>query len=458
MRHSTHTPTDDVTLRDLYATLQGRHRPEEVAGMVLRLLGGDLDRSTRQALARAAQGGGWHSLMGVDFAAPAVPAEAARTLAVLLQVDGADALDAADPARLYALLDEARERLGMAEGRTSFKYDRANRQTRAVLGLELSRRRYNKLFRLVARLEQETLDLQRQGRLFQLGRVAKTAFAAHVPYEAFAADQRTAAAVAYLTANLGRRSLFTNSSQPRAFDAVAERLLARCEGAPAEGWLALAHVFPRADVLARVPEADRLQLLGLALRTLREAADLLRVAWAQTDINLQTMIVARGNDSSTWNALAGAWNKARDIWIALMQSLGHAATFERFLPGKVLRLMAADVAVWHRLSGGRLHPDTQVWAVLPKPWDVIEGRAACTRAQVETACRAAGVDPEESGWTAPRARTEVAAWQPTPELVHGVTVNHPVLAYWLRKVGVFSGQGVTFDKPVAPPRTTTGAL
>jgi hypothetical protein len=141
-----------------------------------------------------------------------------------------------------------------------------------------------------------------------------------------------------------------------------------------------------------------------------------------------------------------------------MLSLGHQATFERFLPGKVLRLMAADVAAWHRLSGSRLHPDTHVWAALPKPWEVVIGRATCTRSQVEAACRAAGVEAEASGWTAPRAHTVAEAWRPTPELVHGVTVNHPELAYWLRKVGVFSGQAVNLDKPVAPPRAGAGAV
>lgn len=447
MRNHTTSTADPTVIETLYATLQGRHRPEEVSALVLRLLGNDLDRRTRKTLERAALGGGHASLMAVEFTAPVAPQTAVRTLATLLDLDIAS-IDAADPAHLFGLLDEARSRLGMGEGRTSFKYDRANREIRAALGLELSRRRYNKLFRLVARLEHETLDLQRQLRLFQLSRVAKTAFAAATPFAAFAADPRTAATVAYLTANLGRRSIFTNGAQAQAFDAVAERLLTYSAGAPAAGWFAVAHVFPRADVLAQVPAADRLHLLGLALATMRDAAELLRVAWTQTAINLNSMIVARGNDSSTWNALAGAWNKARDIWIALMQSLGHEQTFERFLPGKVLRLMAADVAAWHRLSGGAVHPDTRIWAMLPRPWDVITGRAICTRAQITAACAASGVDPERSGWTAPRARDHAAPWQPTPELVHGVTVNQPELAAWLRKVGVFSGKELKGDAAI----------
>jgi hypothetical protein len=454
MRPTTSTTT--VALPDLFATLQGRERPETVAQLILALQVGRLDRSTRQALERAAKGGGWGSLMATSFAAPADLTGPVTTLATLLEQPALGSA-ASSPRELRRLLAVARTQLAMAEGRSSFKYDRANREQRKAAGLELSRRRYNKLFRLVARLERETLDLERQWRLFELGRVAKTVFAAAVPWEAFSADLDTACATAYLSANLGRRSEFTNGPQARALDTVAERLLERCAQAPPAGWLALAHVFPRADVLARVEEADRLVLLERALATLRECAELLRMAWTATEINLQTMIVRPGNDSSTWNALAGAWNKARDVWIALMQSLGYEDTFERFLPGKVLRLMAADVAVLHQLSGGRLHPDTHVWAALPRPWEVMAGEAVCTKAMIETACRAHGVDPVTSGWIAPRPHTVVEPWRPTPELVHGVTVNQPELAFWLRKVGVFSGQELKLDKQVRLPTDDAGA-
>jgi hypothetical protein len=168
------------------------------------------------------------------------------------------------------------------------------------------------------------------------------------------------------------------------------------------------------------------------------------------------MIVRKGNDSSTWNALAGAWNKGRDYWLALMQSLGHDMAFERFMPGKVLRLMAADVAHWHQTSGSDLHGDTAVWAALPKPWDVMDGVAACTRAQIAQVCQINAVDPEKTGWTSARPRTTIDTWMPTPELVHGVTVNHPELAYWLRKVGVFSGQEIDLHRQVIIPGVERG--
>ena len=75
------------------------------------------------------------------------------------------------------------------------------------------------------------------------------------------------------------------------------------------------------------------------------------------------MIVRRGNDSSTWNLMAGAWNKLRDGWFGLCDALGAGEIIERQCFGKVMRLMAADVAAWHRSLKGddALHGDTAVW-------------------------------------------------------------------------------------------------
>ena len=61
------------------------------------------------------------------------------------------------------------------------------------------------------------------------------------------------------------------------------------------------------------------------------------------------------------------------------------------------------------------------------------------------ACREVGLDPEKSGWIAPRERARVAPFQPTPELVHGVTVGSPGLARLLRRAGIFSGKPLSHN-------------
>jgi hypothetical protein len=106
----------------------------------------------------------------------------------------------------------------------------------------------------------------------------------------------------------------------------------------------------------------------------------------------------------------------------------------------VLRQMVADVAAWHRVTGGDLDPDTKVWAELPLPWEVLAGETECPRDHVELVCAKHDVDPLKNGWAAPRPGCTVHAFRPTPELVHGVTVASPELAILLRKAGWFSGK------------------
>jgi hypothetical protein len=107
--------------------------------------------------------------------------------------------------------------------------------------------------------------------------------------------------------------------------------------------------------------------------------------------------------------------------------------------------MAADVAAWHRKNGGGIHPDTLIWRDLPKPWLVLTGHAYCNLDLIEKACARHGVATEDSGWCAPRSRTAVATYRPTPELVHGVAVENPYFAKFLRKLGAFSGKELKLE-------------
>jgi hypothetical protein len=119
--------------------------------------------------------------------------------------------------------------------------------------------------------------------------------------------------------------------------------------------------------------------------------------------------------------------------------------------------MAADLTWWHRGTGGDVDPDTQVWARLPLPWDVIAGIESCTRADVEAACAEAGIDPAARGWTAPRPPGVPAVFKPTPDLVHGVAVSDPSWALLLRRAGVFSGKGLREEIEV-PMEVINGPL
>lgn len=121
---------------------------------------------------------------------------------------------------------------------------------------------------------------------------------------------------------------------------------------------------------------------------------------------------------------------------------------EAMCPGKMLRLMAADVAYWHRATGGDVHPDTKVWKELPKPWDVVLHQVPCPKSLVDWVCSTARIDPANSGWSAPKPTGRVETFSPTPELVHGVEVASPVLASIFRKAGLFSGKSVKMLFPL----------
>jgi hypothetical protein len=189
-------------------------------------------------------------------------------------------------------------------------------------------------------------------------------------------------------------------------------------------------------------------LLAEYFSLMRETAQFLKELWESSNFN-EDMVVRKGNDSTTWNVTAGAWNKLRDAWFSLMYALGMLDAVEQVCPGKALRLIAADVAWWHRHSGGTLHEDTQVWKELPRPWDVFSGDVTCPKSLVESVCGKHGLDPVKSGWCAPKPGRMIEKFTPTPELVHGVVVASPLLAAVFRKAGVFSGQTVTRDFPAS---------
>ena len=467
-----------AALRPLYASLRRRPRPEDAARLILDAAPAGLTAAQRRALESAATprprgwsftrlplggfftsggggpGGGATSLSG-DYAGPV---GAASLLATAREVDAAGPFfaaaqpaDDADPAALADYLAAAEPEIGKAVGASDFRTDRLNRHERRQTGLGLTKKQYNRRWRLAKRLERKAATLRRVRALDRLTRVSHTALADRLGFDDFAADPAAARFVAYHAARSGLRSAFTAGPQERPFDAVGAALLATVGRADERGWWAAAHLFPDPAVLRNL-SPDRLAgLLTMFREELRFAAGVLRDLWAENDFDRRTMVVARGDDSTSWNLAAGAFNRVRAGWFAVLSALGLGAVIEAECPGKALRLMAADVAWWRRAEGGDLSLDTRVWAALPLPWEVVLDGTACPRSAVEAACAAAGVDPRRSGWTAGKPPARPVPFRPTPELVHGVDVGSPDLARLLRSAGAFSGKSVWRDVGPNPP-------
>jgi len=446
---------DAEALRVLHRGLTRRPLPETVARQVARLSHVRRDPSLLRRVEAAGGARGAASAMS-DAWFDAVPPRRQLARAQELFADWLAENPPPQPIdpeerdgdRLRAFLDHLSGAIAKAPSGNSFRADRRARAARAGDARWRGHRAYNKRFRFLVRLEDKLATYGQETRLGRARLIGKAGLVAEIGPDRFAASPRAAAFVSYMAARKARRSVFTDGPQSRALDTVADALLDRCFADPATDWGMVARVHPAPAVLARMGEAEKGELIGEWLRVMLDLATDLERVWQAGGMDLDAMVVRRGNDSTSWNLLAGAWNAARTGWMAALAETGQDGLLAGLCPGKVMRLMAADVVAWQASTGRGLHPDTAVWRALPKPWQVLRGEATCTAEDVVAACEAAGVAPAR--WLEGRVGTEAVGFEPTPELVHGVAVASPELASLLRNMRVFSG------RPVRAPTRATG--
>lgn len=436
-------------LEELHATLDARARPEEVADLILSVIGDRLTRPERNLLGRAARHSWWrrgsYSSMTADFSRPVGADRQVATLARLFAQDADDLTDAVlDPVELRRIAAGAGELIGWAPDQANFRTDRLSRTQRSAAGVDLPKRQYNRRWRFLVRLSAKIDRLDTELRKRDLMLVGRSGLAADITLDRFRADPGAACFVAYFVARRNLRREFSLSGRTNPFDEIADLLYRRCVADPDTDWWMVSRGYPVPEVVARLSAQERGELLGRWFALMRGAAEILQRCWDPT-VERSEMIVRRGMDSSTWNTVAQAYNTARAGWLSAIAASGAERMLDAACPGKVMRLMAADLAAWHRSTGGTVDPDTRVWAALPLPWQVLSGEAGCTRQTVEQVCRHYRVDPHARGWTAPRQAGRVVAFEPTPELVHGVSIADPVWAALLRRAGVFSGKHIRDD-------------
>lgn len=438
----------DVAVTQLHTGLSGRARPEDVAETI-RSLDIGLDRATRTQLESVAKWSlarrGYWTSMNDDFEQPQAATRQTAALTRLFAL-GPAGIDAGDPDELAALIATCAEALRMDLGHTDFLHDRLNREDRERLGLgDLSRRQYNKRFRAIVRAIERRDALVRALKRRRMTIIAHAGFVADIPFERAAADPAALAFVAYFSARRKLRREFSLSGRENPMDTLAADLLAHLESRPDTDWEMVALARPHPDVLGHLDAQTQGRLLGMHYQVMRETAQALEELWDENDIDRRRMIVRAGNDSSSWNTAAGAFNAARAGWVNLLAATRSLELLDVACPGKALRLMAADLVFWHRSSDGDLDPDTRIWGALALPWEVIDGRVTQTRADVERVCRRAGRRPITTGWTGPRAHGPLADFRPTPELVHGIEIADPAWALLLRRAGAFSGSPLRED-------------
>lgn len=439
-------------LGNLYKTLKQRKRPEDVAEMILRVLGKSLSFFEKLKLEKAAKGSLKNLVLGYtsmlqEFAKP-IDAEKQIAKAIeIFKLENEENFVCDDPLEVERFLQKINPIIKKDFGRHSFKADRLNREKRKSVGLDLSKRQYNKFFRVLRHLEKKLERMVAQHKKLEFQQIGKHGFAHHIIFEDFSKDVYAACFIAYYTARCNLRSEFTIDGQQRPFDEIADVLFKKClENKDETNWQLIAEVYPSQEVLGFLSDEQKGELLGKWTSLLQDLSVFLKEIWDANTFRRNTMIVKQGDDSSTWNNTASAWNKARDNWMNLIYAMGADFVLDEMCFGKIMRLMAADVVAWHRMAGNTLDPNTVVWNELPMPWEVFGGDAVCTKDSVIEACRKAGLDAEKSGWIAPRPHG-IVEFKPTPELVHGVTVSNPFLATILKKHKYFSGKNAMFVQP-----------
>lgn len=433
------------TIEQLYQSLDQRRRPEDVAEMIVELMRGQLAIHELATLSKAASRSLKNSVYGytsmLETFGKAVGADKQIKKAIeIFKIDEKENSGYHSVNGIETFLKEVSPLIHKDIGENNFKSDRLNKDLRKLAGLDISKRNYNKKWRLLKRIEIRLQKFIHESKKIELQKIAKHGLSHTISFEDFSQDLNTTCFIAYFNARSNLRSTFTNQSQERPFDEICEMLFNRCLKNPGETqWEAISYMYTDTKVLEHLNDEKKGKLLGKWTAILQELSDFLEELWNQNDIYRKTMAVKKGNDSTTWNNTAGAWNKARDNWMNLIYALGLDSILGDICFGKVMRLMAADVIAWHLSTGGKIDPNTEVWNVLPLPWEVFQEKAFCNKEMIVNACKDAGIDPEKSGWIAPRTHG-VSEFKPTPELVHGVTVSNPFLAKVLRQNKYFSGK------------------
>lgn len=432
-------------IEHLFQTLDQRRRPEDVAEMIVELMRSHLKIDELATLSKAANRSLKNSVYGytsmLETFGKAIGADKQIKKAVeIFKLNEKENSGYHSVAGIETFLKEVSPLIHKEVGENNFKSDRLNKDLRKLAGLDISKRNYNKKWRLLKRIEIRLQKFIHESKKLELQKIAKHGLSHTISFEDFNKDLNTACFIAYFNAKSNLRSTFTNQSQEKPFDEICEMLFNRCLETPENThWEAISYIYSDAKVLQYLTDEQKGKLLGKWMAILNEISDFLEELWNENDIYRKTMAVKKGNDSTTWNNTAGAWNKARDNWMNLIYALGLESILEDICFGKVMRLMAADVIAWHLSTGGKIDPNTEVWNIVPLPWEVFQEKAFCNKEMIIKACKEADIDPEKSGWIAPRIHG-VSEFKPTPELVHGVTVSNPFLAKILRQNKYFSGK------------------
>ncbi|MBL4634355.1 MAG: hypothetical protein JKY56_10810, partial [Kofleriaceae bacterium] len=228
----------------LFRSLNARKRPEDIAEVLSEVLSGELNRRELAILDKARrnsqkQMNHFYTSMLQEFAQPCGMYKQVRKSEELFDVQTRlSSTKCASPAALEPMLQTLSEQLNRQVG-DDFK-QRLNREQRLAAGMDISKRRYNKLYRVLGRMDVKLATLIRELEKLEFTKIGNSSLASQIDWQCFSSDINTGCFIAYYAARCNLRSEFTVSGQEPAFDDVAEMLLARCTEGTAN-YYAIAH-------------------------------------------------------------------------------------------------------------------------------------------------------------------------------------------------------------------------
>ena len=147
-------------LKTLFNSLNQRKRPEDIAEIISDLLGNDLSVKERLTLEKATKGALKKSFFGYSsmsdqFRSPVGAYAQISKAAELFEVEGLSADQADKPESIVQFIEDISPLLQKEMGKNNFLGDRLNRKERELENLDISKRQYNKRWRLLKRLEKK---------------------------------------------------------------------------------------------------------------------------------------------------------------------------------------------------------------------------------------------------------------------------------------------------------------
>jgi hypothetical protein len=255
--------TSDDRVQWLYLSLNQRKRPEDIADLILEVLKDQINAAEKSCLQKAAKSSlrqqvFSYTSMLQDFAQPiGLQRQVSKAMELFTTAYPLDAQSCDRPDSVEQFIRHVSQEIHKPFGKSDFKLDRLNRQARTECGMEISKRRYNKLFRHLTRMEGRLNKLIGELKKLMFTKVGKSGLAHTLSQETFSQDPVTACFIAYYVARSNLRSEFTIYGQQRPYDEIADMLFQRCQNHTKTNWWAIAHVYPTQEVLAHLSDSQK---------------------------------------------------------------------------------------------------------------------------------------------------------------------------------------------------------